>query len=252
MSPRTALPAAALLLLAVACGSTTPAPPPVPLSSGPPPTLAEHTLRDRVVAVVDEEAILLSDIEEVVGLGLVEPQPGESQEALRQRALDGLIEQRLRYQAAERFGFGRVSVEEIEQQVAAVEARFADRDAFLARLRALGLSEQELRQLLARQLMVLNYVDERLGARVFVSLDDIRAYYQDELVPRLRDSGRTAPPLDEVREEIRGLLKERRLNDEVARWTEELRREADVQTFLDEPPDELPPLRDRLTAPPPG
>lgn len=249
MPSRTALPPALLLLLTLACAGATPPPEPAPAPAGPAPTLADHTLRDRVVAVVDEEAILLSDVEEVIGLGLVERRPGEGDAALRRRALDGLVEQRLRYQAAERFGFGRVSVEEIERQVASVAARFDDRRAFLRRLEALGLTEAELRQLLARQLMVLNYVDERLGARVFVSLDDIRAYYQDELVPRLREGGRQAPPLDEVREEIRGLLKERRLNDEVARWTEELRREADVQTFLDEPLEELPPLRDHMTGP---
>lgn len=234
--------------LTLACAGATPPPAP-PSPPGPEPTLADHELRDRVVAVVDEEAILLSDVEELVGLGLVERRPGESDQALRERALEGLIEQRLRYQAAERFGFGRVSVEEIEAQVRAVAARFDSRAAFRERLAAVGMSEEELRQLLARQLMVLNYVDERLGARVFVSLDDIRAYYQDELVPRLQEAGQEAPPLDEVREEIRGLLKERRLDDEVARWTAELRREADVLTFLDEPLEELPPLRIRRTEP---
>ena len=43
---------------------------------------------------------------------------------------------------------------------------------------------KDLRQLVARQLMVLTYVDEQLGPRVFVSLDDINAYYTTCSLPR--------------------------------------------------------------------
>jgi hypothetical protein len=213
------------------------------------PSLAEHTLVDRVVALVDEEAILLSDVERVIGLRLVAARPGESREELEQRVLDGLVDQRLRFQAADRFGFIDVSVDRIEEEVEKIAAGFDSRTEFETRLRRAGLSEAELRQLVARQLMVLNFVDQRLGARVFVSLDDIRAYYDDELTPRMRQQGETPPPLEEVREEIRGVLKERRLNEEIERWTDELRREADVQLFLDRPAESLPPVVDRIAAP---
>jgi hypothetical protein len=49
------------------------------------------------------------------------------------------------------------------------------------------------------------------------------------------------PPIEEVREDIRQLLKERRLNEAIEGRTEELRREADVLTFFDEP-EGLPPV----------
>jgi parvulin-like peptidyl-prolyl isomerase len=226
--------AAALLFVATCSRSPAPATPPAP--NGPVPPLSEHQLRDRVVAVVDDEAVLWSEIEAVVALGLVP--------ATRSRAdvLDGLIEQRLRFQAAERFGPVQVSVERVEEQVAEIAARFESPEAFQRRLEASGFTEAELRQLVVRQLMVLNYVDEQLGARVFVSLDDIRTYFDEQLVPRLERTGDPVPPLDTVREDIRGVLKEERLNEEIERWTSELRLEADVQIFLDEEGEELPPL----------
>ncbi len=237
------------LVLAAACGSTGAEPPARRLPPAPDVPLAAHQLRDRVVAVVDEQAVLLSDVEDVIGLGLVEREAGESTEALRARVLDGLIDQLLRFQAAERFGFGQVSVERIEAQVAEIRAGFPDDAAFATRLAELGLSIEELRQLVARQIMVLVYVDERLGARVFVSLDDIRAHYEQELVPQLTASGQPVPPLEEVREDVRQVIKQRRLLEEVERWTAELRREADVQVFLDEPLEAMPPLADRIAAP---
>ena len=46
-----------------------------------------------------------------------------------------------------------------------------------------------LRQLVARQLLVLTYVDERLGPRVFVGPDDINRYYRSVLTPEMQKPG---------------------------------------------------------------
>jgi hypothetical protein len=243
-----AVPAAALAVacLAVSCAAG-PDPVVAPVPEASPPAAADHRLADRVVAVLDEEAILLSDVDQVIGLGLVEQQPGESLDDLRARVLQGLIDQRLRFQQVDRFGMERVSVDVVEAEVAKIAARFPDRDAFLGRLARLDMSEGELDQLVARQLMVLSYVEERLGARIFVSLDDIRAYYEEELVPGLQAAGSPLPPLEDVREDIRSLLRAERLNAEIVEWTERLRREADIQVFLFAPPEgTLPPLLRRI------
>jgi hypothetical protein len=218
--------APALLLLLLAAGAAAQQPP---------------QLVDRIVAVVDEDPILQSELDEVVGLGLAQRRPGEGDDDFRARVLDELVRQRLRFHEVDRFGFTQAPVAEIERQVAAIRERLGGADALARRLGELRMSEDELRQHVARQLMVLTYVDERLGARVFVGLDDIRRYYTETLAPRLRGEGRVVPPLEEVREEVRALLKETRLNEEIERWTAELEREADVEVFLDEPR-ELPPV----------
>jgi hypothetical protein len=84
-------------------------------------------------------------------------------------------------------------------------------------------------------------VEERLGPRVFVDLEQIRAYYNDVLTPELEARREPVPPIEEVREPIRRLLKEKLLNEELARWTEELRRDADVEDYLDSEHATLPP-----------
>jgi len=210
-----------------------------PVLAQDPPAAESPVLVDRIVAIVDEDPILLSEVEEVIGLGLAERRPGEGDDELRERVIDGLIEQRLRFHEVDRSGFHRVPVTEIEARMAEIAAAFPDRQAFLRRLTALGMTEQEVRQLVARQIAVLTYVTERLGARVFVGLEDIRAHYQESVVPDLERRGEAVPPLDEVREAIRAVLHEQRLNQELERWTEELRAEADVLVFP-APPDPLP------------
>jgi hypothetical protein len=208
-----------------------PRPTPVAASSGASPVLI-----DRIVALVDDDPILLSDVERAIGLGLLGGRSGVDARAERRRILDLLVEQRLRYHEIERYSFQDVSVQAIEEQVERLRTRFPDDASFTRRLAELGLDGSQLRELLARQLLTLAYVEERLGPRVFVGLDEIRAYYETSLVPELHARGETPPPLESVREQIRSLLKELRLNEEIERWTTELRRQADVTDTLDEEP----------------
>jgi hypothetical protein len=209
----------------------------------------ENVLQDRVLAVVDEDPILASDVDRVVKLGLEQPRAGEAPQAFRRRVLDELIEERLRFHEIDRFGFEQVPVEEIERQVAKIRAGFADGAAFQRTLKEVGLDPRKLRQLVARQLLVLTYVDERLGPRVFVSLEDINRYYRDVLTPEMRRRGQPVPPVEEVREEIREVLRQQRLTQEIAKWTQELRDRADVIIHGEGRSGPLPPVVMRIEKP---
>jgi len=197
---------------------------------------------DRLLAVVDDDPILESQLDQMIGIGMVEQQDGEDEARFRRRILDGLIEEKLRFHEVDRFGFAEVPVDEVEEQFEAVRDRFPDEQSFQARLQELNLNELGLRQLLARQVMVLIYVEERLGARVFVGLEEIQAYYDAVLVPQLEASKDPIPPVREVREAIRQVLREELLNEEIERWTDELRRDADVVDYFDREQRDLPPV----------
>lgn len=210
------------------------------------PASRKPELKDRVMAVVDEDPILASELERVIVLGLVQPREGESNEAFRRRVLDALVEERLRFHEIDRYGFEQVPVDQVEKEMAAIRGRFPSDEAYRKALRDLGMTQQALRQLVARQLMVLTHVDEQLGPRVFVSLDDITAYYRNVLTPEMQKQGAEVPPIEDVRDQIRAVLKEQRLNQELDKWTEELRRAADIQVYFDTPADELPPVVKRV------
>jgi hypothetical protein len=207
---------------------------------------AEPVLVDRILATVDGDPILLSDLERLIGLGIVRRQEGENEAALHRRALDRMIENRLRLHELDRFGFDQAPVEEIDRRYQAIRDRFDSEAAFRAELERLDLDDTRLRLLVARQISILIYVEERLGPRVFVSVDDIRRHYDEVLVPELAARGEAAPPIETVREAIRALLRERRLNEEIDRWTATLRAAADVEDFLDSARTELPPVVRRL------
>ena len=208
--------------------------------------MAEPQLKDRVMAVVDEDPVLASEVERVVALGLDKARPGEADVAFRRRILNDLIEQRLRFHEIDRFGFEQVPVDLIEKNVAEIRARFPSEEAFRKTLQDLGLTYQALRQLVAQQLLVLTHVEEQLGPRVFVSLDDITQYYRNVLTPEMQKRKQPVPPLDDVRDDIRAVLKEQRLNEAIENWTKDLRDKADIQVYFDRPAGPLPPVVKRM------
>ncbi|MCP3958444.1 MAG: hypothetical protein GY719_11375 [bacterium] len=210
------------------------------------PEDAPAVLIDRLVAVVDEDPIFLSDIRRAVGLGLVETVPGESDQMLERRVLDALIDERLRLHEVERHDFGTLPPEEIDRQVELIRANFADEGELRQSLDRLGLDDDGLRLLVARQLRVLVYVQKRLGPRVFISPEDIGTYYDDVLVPEMTRRGLEAPALEAVRAQIRDVLQEERLNEQIDVWTRELRLEADIADYLQRAETELPPVVERI------
>lgn len=200
---------------------------------------------DRIVAVVDEDPIFASDIERLIALGLVEAEADETPRQLRRRVLTALIDQRLHLHVVERFDFGVSPSAEVERQLVSLRQQFDSPEAFAAQLRRLGLDEGSLRLLLARQLRILIYIEERLGPKVFVDQEDVESYYADTLLPAMALQGVDPVPFDEVRDDIRALLREQRLNGEIERWTEELRLQAEIIDLFDRSDRPLPPVVDR-------
>ena len=239
----------ALLALLVGIPATAQKPP-APAAPPANPPANKNVLQDRVLAVVDEDPVLASDVERVVRLGLDAPNPGEADETFRRRVLNALIDQRLQFHEVDRFGFQQVPVGEIEKRVAAIRARFPDEASFQKALKEVGLDLKGLRQLIARQLLVLTYVDERLGPRVFVTPDDISRYYRQVLTPEMQKRGQTAPPVEEVRDDIRETLKQQKTTQEVTSWTRELRQKADVVIYSGQAGQALPPVVKTIQASP--
>lgn len=209
----------------------------------------DEVLVDRVVAVVDEDPIFLSDVQRTIGLGLVEARPEESHEALMRRVLDGLIDERIRLHEIQRFEFGPLPPNELDAQVEKVQKSFATPEAFRARLRELGIGEEGVRQILARQLRVLVYIEQRLRPRVFVDFEEIQAYYEGELAEAMERQGTSLPPLSEVQEEISQLLHEVALNREITTWTDQLRLESSVEDLWSRPEGPLPPVLEIIETP---
>jgi peptidyl-prolyl cis-trans isomerase SurA len=193
---------------------------------------AAAVIVDRVAAVVDRQVITLSELDQLASLRFLEQRAGESDEEFRRRLLEAMIAQMLRFRDVERFGAEDVPADSIEARLLEIVRRFPTREAFDAALVTAQMTEEELRAIVKRQLQVESYIEERFSPLIFVSLEEIERYYASTWVPQRRARGLDTPAVGEVREEIRTLLRAERLQEEVDRWTTQLRARANVDVYV--------------------
>ncbi len=156
---------------------------------------------------------------------------GWSEDDYRKNILDALIAQALRFRDVERFGAEDVSKDSIESRLLQIQQRFASPAEFTTALQRAELTLDEVRTLIKRQAQVETYIQERFAPMIFVSTDEIENYYRTTWSQQRRARGLPIPPLAEVQDEIRTLLKSTRLQQEVERWTTQLRARANVDIY---------------------
>lgn len=185
---------------------------------------------DRVAAVVDRQVVTVSEVNQMVELRFFPRSAGQSDDAYRRSVLDLLITQALRLRDVERFGAEEIPKPSIDARLREISGRFSGEELSAALSRA-ELTADEIETLIKRQLQVEAYIQERFSPLVFVSNDEIDTYYRGPWSAERRKSGLAVPPLSDVRDEINKRLKSARLQEEVDKWTAELRARANVDIF---------------------
>lgn len=186
---------------------------------------------DRIAALVDRQVITLSEINQMAEIRFFPHPAGQSDDDYRHDILKSLIAQALRYRDVERFGAADVGKDAIEASLQQIESRFPSPAEFNLAVQRAELTLDEVRALVKRQLQVESYIQERFAPMIFVSSEEIENYYRGPWSEERRKRGLPIPPLASVQDEIRTLLKSTRLQQEVERWTSQLRSRANVDIY---------------------
>jgi peptidyl-prolyl cis-trans isomerase SurA len=186
---------------------------------------------DRIAAIIDRQVVTVSEIGQLATIRLIPRQAGQSEDNYRREILDVLIAQALRYRDVERFGAPDVTKDSIEARLLDIQKRFASPAEFEAAVARAELTLDEVRALVKRQLQVEAYIQERFAPMIGVSNDEIETYYRGTWSQQRRQRGLPIPPLNEVNEEIRTLLRAGRLQTEINKWTAQLRARTNVDVY---------------------
>ena len=203
-----------------------PAPSPTPLPGA--------VVLDRISAVVGDDLVLESEVRKLAGVGYLPREAGESDAAYRDRVLGARVVEVLRDRQLRKTGGIEPKREEVEARVAALEARVVKErgetvDAILARA---GATRDDLSLFVKRGMALESFVRERLSPGIKTTEADLRAYYDGPFREEARAKGLASlPPYEDVSEQIRELVRERKLNAEIERWTEQLRAETRVLIY---------------------
>ena len=198
---------------------------------------------DQVAATVNGDVITLSDVRWFIQYRRIPlPDDTEARRALYLDTLRQIIEQKLIAAESVQTPGIQVSSEEVSGRVAAYRSQFPDEAAFLDNLASMEMTVEDLRELVRRQLSVLKFVKLRFEPFIIVLPDEIREYYEEQLLPELEKGGREAPPAASLEEQIRQILTLEKTNDEVDKWVRSAIEKAKVEILLRREPSILPNL----------
>jgi len=185
---------------------------------------------DRIVARVENDVILLSDVRELKEYQeLVNGKP-ESESAI----LDRLVDQWIVKSEAEVSRFPEPKEAEIDREVSRVVKSFASPEEYEGRKKQSGLNDAEVRKIVTAQLYLNNYLDSRFRPSVQIDEKAIVDFYQNAVVSRAKARGQEPPSLDASRDIIQEALVQSDINEQADRWLKESRARLHVQKFLEE------------------
>jgi hypothetical protein len=189
---------------------------------------------DRIVATVDGHAILQSDWEEAIRYeAFIDGRQLDKLTADDRKAtLDRLIDQELLREQV-RSSASQVKNTELEQRIQEIRKLYPGAETeqgWSVRLERYGLNEKELKNRVAQQLNLMQMVEARLRPGIQVDFRSIELYYQESIVPQLRNSGAKQVALAEVSTKIKELLTQQKMNDLLGSWLQTLRAASQIRT----------------------
>jgi hypothetical protein len=190
---------------------------------------------DRIVATVNGHAILQSDWEDALHYEafIAGRSPEQLTFADRKAALDRLIDQELLRQQIRSSDFQHASDQDIATRIQEIRRQYPGPEsdsAWQAALARYGITEKELKNRVALQLDLLRLVDARLRATVQIDSKSIESYYNQELLPQLRQSGAPPIPLTQASPKIKELLTQRKIDQLLIAWLQTLRTGSEIRT----------------------
>jgi peptidyl-prolyl cis-trans isomerase SurA len=223
---------------AAACQQSTAAASVAPAASIPPPPVPKGAVvLDHVVAVINGNVILQSDVTEEMSYAVLQPFGIDSARNTPQRALQRLIDRDLILQQMET---GQTvtppTPEEVQQRITQLRgvipecARYhCETDAgWQEFLQAHGLTEKEVEAHCRQRILILSFIQSRFGTGVRITPAEIADYYNKTLVPQLHNKGVKPPALADVSSRIEEVLLQQRVSSLLLEWLQSLKSEGSV------------------------
>ncbi|GAC1637102.1 MAG: hypothetical protein NVS9B14_16720 [Candidatus Acidiferrum sp.] len=185
---------------------------------------------DRIVARVEDEIVLQSDVEQLARYQLLVDGKAESNEQI----LDRLIDQWIVKKEAEASRFPAASDADVDRGIQRLKRSFAKEEDFEAQRKKVGLSEEDIRQIVTAQTYLSNYLDSRFRPSVQVDDKAIQDFYDTAVIPRAKARGQEPPTFDAARDVIQEVLTQQGINAQADKWLKESRTRLSITKNLTE------------------
>lgn len=212
-----------------------PAVPPAP--SGTLTGTGQGTVLDRIVAVVNGDLILESDIDEELRFESIQPYRSVNGGASRERTVRRLIDRTLILQQAEMEPEETaVSDKELDAQLTTVRTDIPACKQYHCETDAgwqkyvgdHGFTTKEFRERWRQRMELLKFIEVRFRNGIRISDDDIKNYYEKTMLPEYAARHVTPPQLETISPRIEEVLLQQQVGNLLRDWLTSLRAQGRV------------------------
>ncbi len=117
------------------------------------------------------------------------------------------------------------------ERLAALRKEFSHPEDFQRAIKDLRMTETQVLARIAQEELMLRLIDQRLRPAASPSDNEVADYYRSTFVPEFQKKNADAapPPISEVEGQIREVLTQKRINELLDQWIEELKPTANVR-----------------------
>ncbi len=192
---------------------------------------------DRLVAVVNGEVILESDVDEERRMNAFQPFQDSSKSFSRERAIDRLVDRVLILQQAKLQPDQEISDAAVEAQLATLrqdipackQYHCATAAGWMKFVTDQGFTMDELMRRWRERMQVLRFIELRFRAGIRISDDEVKDYYEKTLLPEYERQKSVAPKLNTIADRIQEILLQQQVGNLLVDWLKTLRAQGSVR-----------------------
>lgn len=181
---------------------------------------------DRIVAVVNERVITLTDLRIAEAFALYDEELEEKPGSIRAMILERLIDQKLVIDIA-----GEEPLVE-KKELDSFQGKIIEKlgyDHFQSKLEEFDLDLEDLRGYISEKIVYQKIISRRFGQRITVSVKEMEDYYRQSYVPSQREKGLEPRPMLELLDQIESRIILEKIKTQINDWIKNLRKKADIQ-----------------------
>ncbi len=193
---------------------------------------------DRLVAVVNDDVILESDVDEERRLAAFQPLQNRRRTSERDQAINRLIDRKLILQQAQIQNEAPITDQQVDEQLAELRKVIpacqvykcetaAGWEKFVA---AQGFTMEELRRRWRDRMEVLQFIEVRFRSGIQITDAEIQEYYEKTLLPQYASAKATPPKVETISDRIQEILLQQQVGALLGDWLKALRAQGTVRT----------------------
>jgi peptidyl-prolyl cis-trans isomerase SurA len=193
---------------------------------------------DRVVAVVNDDVILESDLDEERRFEEIQPYRRITGDNTRERVLERLVDRALILQQAALEPEDTISDKDLGEQLTTLRKDIPDcklqyhcetDDGWKKFLNAHGFTEEEFRERWRLRMELLKFIEVRFRNGIKISDAEIKEFYEKRMLPEYAKRNVTPPELDTIRKRIEEVELQQQVGALLVDWLKSLRAQGSVK-----------------------